>query len=108
MAANSHNVHHSKDLIERFFVGDGGHKIAKAIAHGSEPWPLGLAAYAEAHDNSKSSPPLVGGLWDTQAERVTYAKAMLDHWMSSHKLTGTGRPLDGVISPVSAYSACPK
>ncbi|KAK4686086.1 amidase, partial [Tremellales sp. Uapishka_1] len=96
-------------LLERFFVGDGGVKIASVIAEGEEPWPKGLEAYAAAHEKAtKSAPPTVGDLWTLQAERTSYAKKALDHWMASQTLTGTGRPFDGVISPTTAYSACPK
>lgn len=98
----------SKSLLERFFVGDGGAKISETIRQGGEPWPLGLEAFQEASAALKSSPPLVGDLWTLQAERSAYAKKALDHWMASAELTGTGRPFDGVISPVSAYASCPK
>ncbi|TXT15767.1 hypothetical protein VHUM_00270 [Vanrija humicola] len=97
----------AQGLLERFFVGDGGVKIASFIEAGSEPWPAALAPYKEAHDKRASAPPLVGDLWSLQAERTAYAKGALDHWMASKSLTGTGRPFDGVITPVTAYSAPP-
>jgi amidase len=97
----------SKSLLERFFVGDGGAKIASTISAGSEPWPIGLEEYERASTASKGNPPSVADLWALQAERSAYNKAALDHWMASAEVSGTGRPFDGVISPVTAYSACP-
>lgn len=107
VAWSAHDAHLSKSLLERFFVGDGGANISAFIAKGGEPWPLGLATYELAAEASKAKPPAVGDLWTLQAERSAYAKAALDHWMASKELTGTGRAFDGVISPVTAYSACP-
>ncbi|BEJ12517.1 hypothetical protein CspHIS471_0209770 [Cutaneotrichosporon sp. HIS471] len=98
----------SQSLIERFFVGDGGVKISSTIAAGSEPWPKGLTTYQAAAEKSKSSPPLVGDLWTLQAERNAYNKGMLDAWNATAEITGTGRPIDGLISPVTAYASCPR
>jgi amidase len=103
-----YNLEQSKSLLERFFVGDGGAKISETIAAGPEPWPKGLATYQAAAEKSKSSPPLVGDLWSLQAERSAYTKGMLDAWNATAELTGTGRPIDGLISPVTAYASCPR
>lgn len=102
-----HDTHRSKDILERFFVGDGGVKIASFIAEGQEPWPTGLGAYRDAHERSKQDVPLVGDLWSLQSERQAYAKEALDAWMASTEEAGTGRPFDGVITPVTAYASCP-
>lgn len=103
-----YQLEQSKSLLERFFVGDGGAKISETIAAGSEPWPLGLTAYKEASEKSKANPPTVSGLWTLQAERNAYTKGMLDAWNATAELSGTGRPFDGVISPVTAYASCPR
>ena len=34
-----------------------------------------------------------------------YQKAYLDYWNSTAKLTGTGRPIDGLIAPVAPFPA---
>lgn len=102
-----HDVAKSKALLERFFIGDGGQKISSFIKQGNEPWPVGLKDFESASANASANPPLVGDLWALQAERLAYSKQALDHWMASASLTGTGRPFDGVISPVTAYAACP-
>lgn len=98
----------SKELLERFFVGDGGAKIASFIEEGQEPWPLGLEDYKKAYNYFKDKLPSVSDLWSLQAERQTYCKEALDAWMASSEVTGTGRPFDGVISPVTAYASCPR
>lgn len=97
-------------IIQQLFVGDGGGKIAAAIAAGNEPWPKGMSKYAEAHQKVVEAgiKPSVEDYWTTQAERTAYAKAALDAWMSTKELSGTRRPFDGVISPVTPWPACPK
>lgn len=102
-----HNTGQSKSILERFFVGDGGAKISSVIKAGEEPWPAGLIDFEKAAAFSLANPPLVSDLWTNQAERNAYCKAALDHWMASKELTSTGRPFDGVITPVSPFSAPP-
>ena len=97
-------------IIQQLFVGDGGGKIASTIAAGNEPWPKGMKAYAEAYEKTvmEKASPAVGDYWSTQSERTAYAKKALDAWVATKSLTGTGRPFDGVISPVTAWPACPQ
>lgn len=44
-------------------------------------------------------------LWKLHAERRTLQKEYLDHWNRTAEKTGTGRPVDAIISPVAAYPA---
>jgi amidase len=46
-------------------------------------------------------------LWRLHAERRLLQKAYLDHWNATVNRTGTGRPVDAIISPVAAYPAPP-
>ncbi|TYJ57847.1 hypothetical protein B9479_001457 [Cryptococcus floricola] len=103
-----YNAEQATSLVSRFFLGDGGVKINQILAAGEEPYPEGLAAYKARFEALKNDPPLVGDLWDLQAERTSYCKKALDHWLASKDVTGTGRPFDAVISPVTQHSACPK
>lgn len=104
----SHDPQAGVSLLERFFVGDGGVKIASAIAQSGETWVQGLEAYEAAYESSKHIPRTVGDLWSLQAERTGYVKKSLDAWLDTKKLTSTGRPFDAVISPATAYAACPQ
>lgn len=98
----------SADLLENFFVGDGGVKIKGLLDLTGEPYPRQLQKYGAAYERSKDTPPLVGDLWTTQSKRTAFAKGALDKWMATKKLTGTGRPFDGVISPATPFSAPPR
>lgn len=46
-------------------------------------------------------------LWQLQKEKRDLRQDYLDHWEASVRLTGTGRPVDAVISPVAAFPAPP-
>ncbi|WRT69538.1 uncharacterized protein IL334_006525 [Kwoniella shivajii] len=98
----------ANSIVNRFFQGDGGVKIAQYISASGETYPEGLSAYKSRYESMKSSPPLVGSLWDIQSDRTAYCKKVLEDWLSSKEVTGTGRPFDAIISPVTQHSACPK
>jgi len=103
-----YNTEQSIDIIARLFRGDGGAKIATVLAESGEPWPQGLEAYRKTYEATKSSPPTVEKLWDTQVERLIFVKKTLEHWVATKSHTGTGRPIDGLLSPTTPWAACPK
>lgn len=43
-------------------------------------------------------------MWKLQAERTALCKSYLDYWNGSATRTGTGRPVDAIISPASVFS----
>jgi amidase len=46
-------------------------------------------------------------LWQTQKEKRILRKKYLDRWQATQSSTGTGRPVDAIISPVAPYAAPP-
>ncbi|KAI5124663.1 hypothetical protein M0805_004271 [Coniferiporia weirii] len=46
-------------------------------------------------------------LWQLQRRRSEMRKEHLDLWESTVSITGTGRPVDAIISPVAPYAAVP-
>lgn len=46
-------------------------------------------------------------LWQIQKQRTEMRKEHLDLWESTVEVTGTGRPVDAIISPVAPYPAPP-
>lgn len=46
-------------------------------------------------------------LWQAQKKIGLLRKKHLDLWESTKELTGTGRPVDAIISPVAPYTALP-
>ncbi|KZT66385.1 general amidase [Daedalea quercina L-15889] len=56
------------------------------------PDPAGISAYA---------------LWQIQKARADLRKEYLDHWQKTAEVTGTGRPVDAIISPGAPFVATP-
>lgn len=46
-------------------------------------------------------------LWQLHKEKRELRKSHLDYWEATRTQTGTGRPVDAVISPTVASVACP-
>ena len=46
-------------------------------------------------------------LWQIQKEKLKLRKEYLDHWEATASITGTGRPVDAIITPTAPYTAPP-
>lgn len=46
-------------------------------------------------------------LWQIQNKRSILRKEYLDHWQRTAAVTGTGRPVDGIIGPAARSVATP-
>ncbi|KAH7928245.1 general amidase [Leucogyrophana mollusca] len=46
-------------------------------------------------------------LWQVQKRKRDLRKEYLDHWEATASKTGTGRPVDAIICPATAFVACP-
>jgi amidase len=46
-------------------------------------------------------------LWQLQKERRQLRKDYLDHWQKTVERTGTGRPVDAIITPAAPFPAPP-
>ncbi|PCH43375.1 general amidase [Wolfiporia cocos MD-104 SS10] len=65
----------------------------------------------EAMDDETIRPEETGisayQLWQIQRERAELRKEYLDHWQKTVEITGTGRPVDAIISPGAPFAAPP-
>ncbi|KAK0500608.1 general amidase [Armillaria luteobubalina] len=46
-------------------------------------------------------------LWQVQKDKRNLRQEYLEHWQATEKITGTGRPVDAIITPVAPYVAPP-
>lgn len=46
-------------------------------------------------------------LWQIQKMRADLRKEYLDHWQKTAEKTGTGRPVDAIVSPGAPFAAPP-
>ncbi|KAF8069193.1 general amidase [Lyophyllum atratum] len=103
---------------ETIFVADGGHDYRAQCELSGEPLIETMLPSTDAHESTLSEPfvkTLVGeaahlsayDLWQLHKEKRELRKSHLDHWERTVSRTGTGRPVDAIISPAVAYTAVP-
>lgn len=77
---------------------DGGADVRHHLAlSGEPPIPQLLVKYGE-----KKTASQIAAL---NVRKREYQKEYMDYWNSTAALTGTGRPVDGVICPISPQAA---
>ena len=83
---------------------------AATVAKTGEPVITSMALEGEGNTFEWTTPPQplsAYGLWQVQKRRAEIRKEHLDLWESTVNLTGTGRPVDAIISPVAPYASAP-
>ncbi|CAK5269907.1 unnamed protein product, partial [Mycena citricolor] len=102
---------------EIIFAADGGHDFREQC-EGSEPLIQTMSPITDSREKALDEPlskALVGTpyhrtayeLWQLHKEKRELRKSHLDHWRATASKTGTGRPVDAIISPAVAYPAVP-
>ncbi|KAI0638878.1 general amidase [Trametes polyzona] len=103
---------------QAIFAADDGHDFLQDCALSGEPLIQTMSPDTDAHKYALDEPMLrtiVGErrhlsayeLWQLHKEKRALRKSHLDHWEATAVRTGTGRPVDAIISPAAAYAACP-
>ncbi|GLB39787.1 putative general amidase [Lyophyllum shimeji] len=64
--------------------------------------PLNAPVVAAARDGISAY-----DLWQLQTKKRDIRQKYLEHWLATTSQTGTGRPVDAIISPVAPYTAPP-
>ena len=85
------------NIITEFFLSDGGEYCKKVAKLTGEPF----FPYMEMYNTSKELG--VSKLWELHAERTSLQKQYLDRWNDTAKKTRSGKPIDGIILPVTPY-----
>ncbi|KAI0075922.1 general amidase [Panus rudis PR-1116 ss-1] len=104
---------------ESIFAADGGHDYRTECEKSGEPLLQTMSPNDNPHEYDLDEPfakTLVGPnpehksayeLWQLHKEKRILRKSYLDHWEATVSRTGTGRPVDAIISPVAPYTAVP-
>ncbi|ESK92480.1 general amidase [Moniliophthora roreri MCA 2997] len=106
---------------EMIFAADGGEDYRTECARSGEPVLANMSAHPEDPHyhlplgDLRYQQHLVGEpyhrsayeLWQLHREKRDLRKSHLDHWEATVSRTGTGRPVDAIIGPATAYSAVP-
>lgn len=91
------------DIIDRIYAADGGEDVSRSCSLSGEPVMYNLMTQSSdprPHLSSFES-------WQLNQEKSAYRKKYLDYWQATASQTGTGRPVDAVIAPVSNWASCP-
>ena len=83
------------------FEADGGKDVQKALDSSGEPLVSGAFVGTAKTEIS------VYESWQVNLARTNYSMQYLEKWNKTKELTSTGRPVDGIISPICALPAYP-
>ena len=88
-------------MLLKFFQADGGKDVQVALDLSGEPLVSGAFVGSPANEIS------VYENWQLNSRRAAFATAYLDRWNRTKSQTNTGRPIDGILSPVHALPGYP-
>ncbi|KAH7929984.1 amidase [Leucogyrophana mollusca] len=92
---------------QTILVADGGEDYRKDCAASGEPLITSMSPDVDPHPIDLEVTLVKTLLWQLHKEKRALRKAYLDHWNATKSRTGTGRPVDAIISPAVAYTAVP-
>ncbi|KAF8838796.1 amidase [Paxillus ammoniavirescens] len=92
---------------QSILVADGGEDYRRSCEASGEPLLTSMSPETDPHPFDLEVSLVKTLLWQLHAEKRALRKAYLDHWNATKNRTKTGRPVDGIISPAVAYTACP-
>ncbi|KAL2812557.1 amidase signature domain-containing protein [Aspergillus cavernicola] len=90
-------------ILRPLFRADGGKEVTSRIEATGEPWFPYMHDYRDAARAGNDLP--TSQTWKLQAQQTKLAQEYLDMWNATAKATPTGRPIDAIIAPVSAWAA---
>jgi amidase len=88
-------------MLTKIFSADGGKDVQKALDLSGEPLMPG------AFVGSSKTEISVYETWQLNISRTNYAIKYLEKWNKTKEITKTGRPIDGIISPICPVPAYP-
>lgn len=90
-------------LITAMWSADGGAEFRRDTDASGEPLHPQLERWL-GH-TSGTAPQTVSETWQTQHRRALLARRWLERWQATAEVTGTGRPIDGLITPSTPFPA---
>ncbi|BEI97601.1 hypothetical protein CcaverHIS631_0211900 [Cutaneotrichosporon cavernicola] len=86
-------------LFGEVWTADGHKDLYDTLALSGEPRVGPLGSGPEVVQEEQVS---VTKYWEIQYRKQRFLKAQLDHWNATEAVTGSGRPVDAILCPVSA------
>ncbi|KAF8852416.1 amidase [Acephala macrosclerotiorum] len=91
------------DIIYKMWSADGGEEFQRDTDASGEPLHPQLEDWL-GH-SGKVKPMTVFETWQNQQRRAVLQTKWLERWQATKKLTGTGRPIGGLIMPSTPFPA---
>ncbi|KAE8443992.1 hypothetical protein EG329_001121 [Mollisiaceae sp. DMI_Dod_QoI] len=91
------------DIIRKMWSADGGEEFQRDTDSSGEPLHPQLEAWL-GH-SAKCKPMTVFETWQNQQRRTALQTQWLERWQATKEITGTGRPIDGLIMPSTPFPA---
>ncbi|KUJ16989.1 amidase [Mollisia scopiformis] len=91
------------EIISKMWSADGGEEFQRDTDASGEPLHPQLEAWL-GH-SAECKPMTVFETWQNQQRRTVLQMKWLERWQATKELTGTGRPIDGLIMPSTPFPA---
>jgi amidase len=92
------------EIILNMWTADGGEEIRRDAGATGEPLPLNAEAIY-GPSNTSLKPATVFETWQNQYRKTLLAQGFLERWQKTAESTGTGRPIDALITPSTPFPA---
>jgi amidase len=90
-------------IAHKMWSADGGEEFQRDTDASGEPLHPQLEAWLGKTGRSKAQ--TVTETWQNQHERALLGQRWLERWEKTAEVTGTGRPIDGLILPSTPFPA---
>ncbi|KIV98702.1 hypothetical protein, variant [Verruconis gallopava] len=90
-------------LIHKMWSADAGEEFQRDTNASGEPLHPQLESWLGKTANVRKQ--TVSETWQTQHARTMLAQRWLDRWEKTKEISGTGRPIDGLIMPSTPFPA---
>jgi amidase len=91
------------EIVSKMWSADGGQEFQRDTDASGEPLHPQVEAWLGHSGTAKAQ--TVFETWQNQHERALLAQRWLERWQETKRLTGTGRPIDGLIMPSTPFPA---
>ncbi|KAE9377363.1 amidase [Stipitochalara longipes BDJ] len=93
----------AQEIITKMWSADAGDDFKQDIFASGEPFHPEMQKWIDDMDSKPK--PTVFETWQNQQRRTLLATAWHERWEATKSMTGTGRPIDGLIMPSTPFPA---
>jgi amidase len=93
----------AQEIIGKMWSADAGQDFKQDIEASGEPFHPQMQKWIDEMDRAPK--PTVFETWQNQHRRTLLATTWHERWEATKEITGTGRPIDGLIMPSTPFPA---